>query len=186
MGRLREVWSHSISKEEAQQYVEQGSEALPSQFIITDKNEHMIAQARNEKERVAIQKKIKARLVARGDLQHIFGRTDSPTADKEGMFIVFPFASSRNLKIRSADLDHGYFQGERLSKPVIMRQPKEGIPDMPPDARILSWVPVYGTKDAGRGLWRRMRSVFLGKGFVENLICLRLTRMHLTVLCTAS
>ena len=143
---------------------------MPSQFIITDKNEHLIAQARNEKERVAIQKKIKARLVARGDLQHIFGRTDSPTADKEGMFIVFSFASSRKLKIRSADLDHGYFQGERLSKPVIMRQPKEGIPDLPSDARILSWVPVYGTKDAGRGLWRRMRSVFLGKGFIENLI----------------
>ena len=57
-----------ISEEEAQQYVEQGSEELPSQFIITDKNEHMIAQARNEKERVAIQKKIKVCLVARGDL----------------------------------------------------------------------------------------------------------------------
>ena len=54
-----------ISEEEAQQYVEQGSEELPSQFIITDKNEHLIAQARNEKERVAIQKNIKARLVAR-------------------------------------------------------------------------------------------------------------------------
>ena len=159
-----------ISEEEAQQYVEQGSEELRSQFIITDKNEHMIAQARNEKERVAIQKKLKARLVDRGDLQHIFGRTDSPTADKEGMFIMFSFASSRRLKIRSADLDHGYFQGERLSKLVSMRQPKEGIPDLPPDARILSWVPVYGTKDAGRGLWRRMRSVFLGKGFVEHLI----------------
>ena len=43
-----------ISEEEAQQYVEQGSEELPSQFIITDKNEHLTAQARNEKERIAI------------------------------------------------------------------------------------------------------------------------------------
>ena len=86
------------------------------------------------------------------------------------MFIEFSFGSSRKLKIRLADLGHGCFQGERLSKPVIMRQPKEGIPDLPSDARILSWVPVYGTKDAGRGLWRRMRSVFLGKGFIENLI----------------
>ena len=70
-----------ISEEEAQQYVEQGSEELPSHFIITDKNEHLTAQARNEKERIAIAERIKARLVARVDLQHIFGRTSSPTAD---------------------------------------------------------------------------------------------------------
>eukprot|EP00971_Amphidinium_carterae_P202872 4025880-Amphidinium_carterae.1 len=72
---------------------------------------------------------MKSRLVARGDLSTISGRTDSPTADKECIFIVLSFAASRRLTTCSADLDHGYFQGEKLSKLRVLRPPKSGIPD---------------------------------------------------------
>ena len=115
---------------------------------------------------------MKSRLVARGDLSNIFNRSDSPTAEKEGMFLVFSFASSRKLIIKVGDLDHGYFQGEKLSKPLILKQPKSGLPDpkIQPDDRLLAFVPIYGTRDAGRGLWRRIRRVLLENNFTENFI----------------
>eukprot|EP00972_Heterocapsa_arctica_P079820 11760727-Heterocapsa_arctica.AAC.1 len=102
---------------------------------------------------------MKSRLVARGDLGVQYGRSGSPIADKEAMFMVLSFASSRRLRIRSADLDHGYFQGEKLSRPLILRQPRGGLPDpnIKPEDRMLAFVPIYGTKDAGRGPWRRVR-----------------------------
>ena len=101
-----------------------------------------------------IKPELKSRLVARGDLSHIFNRSDSPTAEKEAVLIICSFASSRKLVIKSFDLDHGYFQGEKLDKPLILRQPKGGLPDksIDPEARVLAFVPIYGTRDAGRGL----------------------------------
>ena len=88
------------------------------------------------------------------------------------MFLVFSFASSRGLRLKSGDLDHGYFQGERLAKPLILRQPTSGLPDKAilPDGRMLAFVPMYGTRDAGRGLWRRIRKVLIHAGFSENFV----------------
>ena len=110
---------------------------------------------------------MKSRLVARGDLSKVWARSDSPTADNEAVFMVFSFAASRRLRLKSGDLDHGYFQGERLSKPLIMRQPGGGLPDpsIKSDDRMLAFVPIYGTRDAGRGLWRRIRKVLIATGF---------------------
>ena len=86
--------------------------------------------------------------------------------------MLFSFATSRRLRIKGGDLDHGYFQGEYLTKPLILRQPEGGLPD--PDAkpgdRMLCFVPIYGTRDAGRGLWRRIRKVLISLGCVENYI----------------
>ena len=59
---------------------------------------------------------MKSRLVERGDLSKVYTRSDSPTADKEAVFLIFSFASSRRLRLKSGDLDHGYFQGERTGR----------------------------------------------------------------------
>ena len=115
---------------------------------------------------------MKSRLVARGDLSQVFTRSDSPTANKEALFILLSFALSRKLHIKSGDLDHGYFQGEELSKPLILRQPDGGLPD--PAAKLddfmLCFVPIYGTREAGRGLWRRIRKVVIAAGWCENYV----------------
>ena len=97
---------------------------------------------------------MKSRLLARGELFKVWARSDSPTADKEAGLLVFSFASSRRLRIKSGDLDLGYVQGERLSKPLVLRQPHGGLPDpnVKSDDRMLAFVPIYGTRDAGRGL----------------------------------
>ena len=155
-----------ISAAEARQHVDRGAEELPTQWIERDKNE--FKRVTDEK----ILPDMKSRLVARGDLSKIWTRSDSPTADKEALFIVFSFSASRRLRLKSGDLDHGYFQGERLSKPLILRQPDGGLPDpsIKHDDRMLCFVPIYGTRDAGRGLWRRIRNVLMTVGFTENLV----------------
>ena len=131
--------------------VDSGSEELPTQWIETDKNEYMRSEACVEE----IEPNMKSRLVARGDLSQIFNRSDSPTAEKEGVFLVFSWCASRKLIIKFGDLDHGYSQGEKLSKPLILKQPRGGVPHpgILSTDRLLAFVPIYGTRDAGRGLW---------------------------------
>ena len=86
--------------------------------------------------------------------------------------MVISGASSRCLQIESGDLDHGYLQGEKLSKPLVLRQPTGGFPDkgIKSDDRMFAFVPIYGTRDAGRGLSRHIRKVLVGDGFTENFI----------------
>ena len=112
---------------------------------------------------------MRSRLVVRGVLENNFGRKDSPTADNEGAAFVCSFAASRRLRLRSGDLEAGYFQGEEMSRVLILKPPPSGLPDgaVGPTDRLLARVPIYGTKDAGRGLWRKVRKCFLGKGLKE-------------------
>eukprot|EP00972_Heterocapsa_arctica_P067801 10010815-Heterocapsa_arctica.AAC.1 len=79
---------------------------------------------------------------------------DTKTGDRETAFMLLSFSSSRGLRVRSADLDHSYLQGKKLN-----RQPRDGLPDLniKPDDRMIAFVPIYGTKNAGRALWRQIR-----------------------------
>ena len=55
------------------------------------------------------------------------------------------------------DLESAYFAGERMSRVLLLRQPRSGLPGLKPDDRLLARVPVYGTQDAGRGYWKKFR-----------------------------
>ena len=82
-----------ISEKEAMDLVDSGSEELPTQWIETDKNEYMRSEACAEE----IEPNMKSRLVARGGLSQMINRSDSPTAEKEGVFLVFSWCASRSL-----------------------------------------------------------------------------------------
>ena len=90
----------------------------------------------------------------------------------DSVFLVLSFASPRRLRIRSGDFDHGYFQGERFSKPLVLCQPHGGLPDpkVKPGDRMLAFVPIYGIRDAGRGLWRSIRRVSAHEGCAEDFL----------------
>ena len=137
------------------------------QWIDTDKNDHLRTEGGEEIEPIH-----KARLVARGDQQKSYSRTDSPTADSEALFIICSYAASCKLRIKSGDVENAYFQGEKPTRPLLLRQPKGGIPDddVNDEDYLLALVPIYGTKDAGRSFWKRIRSVMLESGMVENFV----------------
>ena len=108
--------------------------------------------------------------MALGNQEKAQNRSDSPTADNEVLCLVLSFAASRRLKVKSGDLENAYFCGMKMSRKLLLRQPKGGLPGLDSDVRLLANVPIYGTRDAGRGFWKRLRLVLQGVGLKENRI----------------
>ena len=88
-------------------------------------------------------------------------RADSPTAEQEGIALLCSWAVSLGLRLKAADITNAYFQGKPLERLLILRVPKhpEGVPD--PEIQragfMIARVPVYGTTDAGRNLYLRIK-----------------------------
>lgn len=87
-----------ISKAEGDQMVAEGVELIPTDWVDNDKN----ARLRTQENPIAI--KHKSRLVGRGDLEKYESRSDSPTVSEEGQVLIFSFASSRELPMKSRDI----------------------------------------------------------------------------------
>ena len=154
-----------VSGEELQKLIDEGYQTLPTQWIETDKNAALRVPGGPE-----VEEKLKSRLVGRGDLEDIDVRSDSPTCETEAVNLICSFAASRKLTIKSADITNAYFQGEELDRLLLFKQPKGGLPGVPDGACMIARVPVYGTKDAGRGFWKRLRTVITTAGFRENYV----------------
>ena len=168
-------WKHfsavtRIPKAEGDQMVAEGVELIPTDWVDNDKN----ARLRTAENPIEI--KHKSRLVARGDIEKYESRSDSPTVSEEGQALIFSFASSRELPIKSRDISNAYFQGQKLVRKLLLKQPPGGLVQydeddgLLPDDYLLANVPIYGTRDAGRGLWKKLRNTFRAHGFKENRI----------------
>ena len=57
-----------------------------------------------------------------------------------------------------------------MSRVLLLRQPRSGLPGLKPDDRLLARVPVYGTQDAGRGFWKKFRRTLIAGGVRENRV----------------
>ena len=68
------------------------------------------------------------------------------------------------------DLESAYFSGERMSRVLLLRQQRSGLPGLKPDDRLLARVPVYGTQDAGRGFWKKFRRTLIAGGVRETRV----------------
>ena len=99
-------------------------------------------------------------------------RTDSPAGDVDSHNLVFSCAASHKWKLKSADISNAYLQGKGVDRVILYRIPKGGIPGrgIPEGAIIAARVPIYGTKDAGRGFWLQLKEVVLSEGYKLNKI----------------
>ena len=123
------------------------------QWIETDKNAH---KRRDDKH---IKPELKSRLVGCGNFEDSDGlRTDSPTADVDAHNLIFSWCASHKVRIRSADISSAYLQGKQNDRIILYRIPGGGIPGegVEEGSVIAARVPIYGTKDAGRGFWLRL------------------------------
>jgi len=96
-----------VQGKELDDLIAAGHKPLPMQWIETDKNEHL-----RRPDGPYVEPKYKSRLVARGDLEafdQMGLRSDSPTCDTEVQNLIFSFAASNKLTIRSADITNAYF-----------------------------------------------------------------------------
>ena len=65
-----------IDNRQAQELIEEGFDVVPTQWIETDKNEHLRVPGGEW-----VPAKYKSRLVVRGDLDYLDIRSDSPTCE---------------------------------------------------------------------------------------------------------
>ena len=156
-----------LSREEVQQLQDAGVKVNPMQWIETDKNAH---KRRDDK---SVRPELKSRLVGCGNFEDTDGlRTDSPTGDVDAHNLVFSWCASHKVPIKSADISSAYLQGKQNDRVILYRIPKGGIPaaGIAEGAVLAARVPIYGTKDAGRGFWLRLKEVVTEKGYHLNKI----------------
>ena len=129
------------------------------QWIETDRNSH-----KRRKDGPYVKPDFKSRLVGCGQHENTIGvRTDSPTCAVEGHNLLCSWAASKGLKLKCSDITSAYFQGDELTRLLMLRPPRGGLPDpeVTADTYIVARVPIYGTGDAGRGFWKRLRREIL-------------------------
>ena len=156
-----------LKKEESDQLIAEGHVPIHTQWIDTDKNEPF-----RTPENPDVPPLYTGRLVVCGNEEKGDVRSDSPTIDIEAQNLLLSFASSRRLRIRSADITNAYFEGEEMDRILLLRQPRDGLHDeeIDPDQLLLARVPVYGAHDSGRKFWKKVRKWLIGKGVRENFI----------------
>ncbi|CAE7947914.1 RE2, partial [Symbiodinium sp. KB8] len=129
------------------------SEIVPTRWVETDK-----AQPWE-------QPRYKARIVVRGDLEREGGtRTDSPTCSGTMLNVLLSYAASKRLRLHGGDITASFLQGEQMSRVLVLRPPKGGLPDVEEGSLLIANKPVYGTRDAPRGFWRRLHTVCVAQG----------------------
>jgi len=105
-----------VMGQQLQELLDEGFQELPMQWIETDKNEHL-----RKPGGPMVPPKLKARLVGRGDLERGTEniRSDSPTCDVEAQNLIFSYAASNRLRIKSIDITNAYFQGEEQDRLML-------------------------------------------------------------------
>ena len=154
------------TQEEAAKMRSAGAEEIGTQWIETDKNEHL----RKPGEWNVVPPNLKSRLVALGNHEKHRVRSDSPTADNEALHLIASFAASNKVAICFGDMENAYFKGVLLTRKLLLRLPRGELPGVPEGSRLEAHVPIYGTRDAGRDFWQRLRQVLIATGMVENQI----------------
>ena len=74
--------------------------------------------------------------------------------------IVCSWCAQAHVSIHSCDFTIGFFQGQEIDRILLYSIPAEGVPEegIAGGEILASRVPVYLTKDAGRGLWLRLKN----------------------------
>ena len=82
------------------------------------------------------------------------------------------WCAQAHVSIHLCDFTNGYFQGQEIHRILLFRIPAEGIPEegISGEEILASRVPVCGTKDAGRGLWLRLKNTCKQFNFSLNQI----------------
>ncbi|CAE7561028.1 RE2 [Symbiodinium necroappetens] len=109
--------------------------------------------------------KYKSRIVVRGDLESgASTRTDSPTCSATMLGLLLSFTANRRLQLRGGDITASFLQGEKLVRVLLLKPPPGGLPGVPEGSLLRALKPVYGTRDAPRGFFKRLHNVAVAQG----------------------
>eukprot|EP00973_Karenia_brevis_P073451 10205037-Karenia_brevis.AAC.1 len=157
----------TLTPAEVERLCAEGVSIQPVQWVETDKNAH------KRRANKTVPMALKSRLVECRNFEDTTGlRTDSPTSDVDVHNSVFSWCACNKVIVKMADIQAAYLQGKPVERILLYRIPKGGIPEcgVPDGAVIAARVPIYGTKDAGRGFWLRLTEVVTELSFKLNHI----------------
>ena len=146
-----------LTDEEVRQLTEASCEIYTMKWVDTNKNAYL----RRDNDYVSAPAKYRSRLFGCENWETTEGlRTDSPAGDVDSHNIVRSWCAQACVLSHSCDFTNGYFQGQEIDRILLFRIPAEGIPEeeVAGGEILASRVPVYGTKDTGRGWWLRLKN----------------------------
>jgi hypothetical protein len=109
----------------------------------------------------------KARLVAQGYTQVEgldFGKTYAPVARLEAIRILLAYACAHNIKLYQMDVKSAFLNGY-INELVFVEQPPGFEDDKKPNHVYKLKKALYGSKQAPRAWYERLRDFLLSKGF---------------------
>ena len=123
-------YSHSyagrpVPRDDIEQVITDGLQCIRTEWIDTDKNDH---PRRPDEPHVPVPHK--ARLAARGILEHDLQRTDSSYAAENVPPISSSLAVSNMMLTHSDDVENAFFQNERMFRDPVLVQPIGGVQDV--------------------------------------------------------
>ena len=73
--------------------------------------------------------------------------------------------------MNTGDIANAYFHEGKLSRTLLMRQPRGGVPEpeWDPTDLMLVVVPIYGQRDPGRSFWKLFRNIIIDSGMEEHI-----------------
>ena len=147
----------------------EGMKAIPMKWVDVDKNAKLRTAETPE-----VDRKLKSRLVLRGDLEPGDYRVDCPTTSTMAAHMVFSFAASGNYDVHAGDITAAFLQGAPIKRKLLMKVPNSGIPQvdgkelaLEPGSHLVARMSIYGSRDAPRGFWLALRSGLLEQGLHE-------------------
>jgi len=143
-----------IQGEVLKELLDDGFSMLPTQWIETDQRAHLQRPGEFH------EPDLKSRLVACGQFEDKRGlRSDSPTADVEALNLICSYAAMKRLRLKCGDVQNAYFSADNIDRLLLLHPPKGGIPGEWSEEKIaiVANKPIYGTPDAGRGFYKKVR-----------------------------
>ena len=115
------------------------------------------------------ERKVKARLCARGDREVSKNRTDCPTVSKQAIRLLLSKAASEGWIISSLDFTAAFLQGQNIERELYLLPPA----DIRQKAPGIVWKVVkriYGLKDASRGWYLELNKALTELGCKPTLV----------------
>ena len=131
---------------------------IPSRWVHTNKNEFD----------PKLPLKAKSRLVAVGCYESVHVRTDSPTSSLLVFHLICSTAARKHWLLVKLDATSAYLQGDDVDRMLVLRPPSPLPPGVLPGSLFVCHGAIYGTKDAGRKWWSKLRRTLRGNSWQES------------------
>eukprot|EP00959_Pyramimonas_sp_CCMP1952_P079070 1652866-Pyramimonas_sp.AAC.1 len=96
----------------------------------------------------------------REDLRlHSSARVDSLRTEirRKELRLIASWAVGTKKTLKCADITSAHVQGQELDRLMLLKPPRDGLEGVPDGGALIARMPVYGTRGAGRGSWKRIR-----------------------------